>query len=276
MKPVPFPLTGLVSRMTTEELRRYFLVGDLFVAGEVKLHWWEVDRTILGGVVPTTAPLALPNHPELRAKFFCERREIGVVNLGGAGSIKVDGASFTLGKLDALYIGRGSQEVIFSSADASAPAKFYLLSFTAHAVHPTTLADLAGAEKLDLGGKDTANERKLCKLIHAGRFPTCQVVMGVTLLQKGSVWNTLPAHTHTRRNEVYLYFDVAPDQAVMHFMGEPTETRHLVVRDGQAVLSPVWSIHSGCGTSNYGFVWGMGGENQDYTDMDPAPVSRLL
>ena len=276
MKPVPFPLTGLVARMTTEELRRYFLVTDLFVPGEVRLNWWEVDRTIVGGATPTDTPLALPNHPELRATFFCERREIGVVNLGGAGSIKVDGKSFELGKLDGLYIGRGSREVIFSSADKAAPAKFYLLSFTAHAVHPTTLADLAGAEKLDLGGKDTANERKLCKLIHAGRFPTCQVVMGVTLLQKGSVWNTLPAHTHTRRNEVYLYFDVAPDQAVMHFMGEPTETRHIVVRDGQAVLSPVWSIHSGCGTSNYGFVWGMGGENQDYTDMDPAPVSKLL
>ncbi|MBE2216031.1 MAG: 5-dehydro-4-deoxy-D-glucuronate isomerase [Opitutaceae bacterium] len=276
MKPVPFPLTGLVSRMTTEELRRYFLVTDLFVPGEVKLHWWEVDRTVLGGATPTDTPLALPNHPELRAKFFCERREIGLVNLGGAGAVKVDGKEFKLGKLDGLYIGRGSQEVIFSSADKAAPAKFYLLSFTAHAVHPTTLADLAGAEKLDLGGKDTANERKLCKLIHAGRFPTCQVVMGVTLLQKGSVWNTLPAHTHTRRNEVYLYFDVAADQAVMHFMGEPTETRHLVVRDGQAVLSPVWSIHSGCGTSNYGFVWGMGGENQDYTDMDPAPVTKLL
>jgi 4-deoxy-L-threo-5-hexosulose-uronate ketol-isomerase len=276
MKPVPFPLTGLVSRMTTEELRRYFLVTDLFVPGEVKLHWWEVDRTVLGGATPTDTPLALPNHPELRAKFFCERREIGLVNLGGAGSVKVDGKEFALGKADGLYIGRGSQEVIFSSADKASPAKFYLLSFTAHAVHPTTLADLAGAEKLDLGGKDTANERKLCKLIHAGRFPTCQVVMGVTFLQKGSVWNTLPAHTHTRRNEVYLYFDVAADQAVMHFMGEPTETRHLVVRDGQAVLSPVWSIHSGCGTSNYGFVWGMGGENQDYTDMDPAPVTKLL
>lgn len=276
MKPVPFPLTGLVSRMTTEELRRSFLVTDLFVPGEVNLHWWEVDRTVLGGAVPTSAPLALPNHPELRAKFFCERREIGLVNLGGAGSVKVDGREFALGKLDALYIGRGSQEVIFSSADPASPAKFYLLSFTAHAAHATMLADLAGAEKLDLGGRDTANERKLCKLIHAGRFPTCQVVMGVTLLQKGSVWNTLPAHTHTRRNEVYLYFDVPADQAVMHFMGEPAETRHIVVRDGQAVLSPVWSIHSGCGTSHYGFVWGMGGENQDYTDMDPAPVSKLL
>ncbi len=276
MKPVPFPLTGLVSRMTTEELRRYFLVTDLFVPGEARLHWWEVDRTILGGVMPRETPLALPNHPELRAKFFCERREIGLVNLGGAGAVNVDGHSFPLGKLDGLYVGRGSREIVFSSADSADPAKFYLLSFTAHAVHPTTLADFAGAEKLDLGAKDTANERRLCKLIHAGRFPTCQVVMGVTILQKGSVWNTLPAHTHTRRNEVYLYFDVAADQAVMHFMGEPSETRHLVVRDGQAVLSPVWSIHSGCGTSNYGFVWGMGGENQDYTDMDPAPVSKLL
>lgn len=276
MNIVPTSATGTVARMTTEELRRNFLVGGLFRPGALTLHWWEVDRTVLGGAVPTDAPLVLPVPAELRAKTFCERREIGVVNLGGAGTVRVDGRDFALGKLDALYVGRGAKEVVFSSADAATPARFYLLSFTAHAAHPTTLADFAGAEKATLGSPATANERKLNKLIHAGRFPTCQVVLGVTLLQTGSVWNTMPPHTHSRRNEVYLYFDVPADQAVMHFMGEPTETRHLVVRDGEVALSPGWSIHAGCGTASYGFVWGMGGENQDYTDMDPAPVSKLL
>ena len=276
MNAIPSPLTAPVARMTTEELRRFFLVSDLFVPGELRLHWWEVDRTVLGGVVPTTAALSLTNPPELRADCFCERREIGVVNLGGAGTITIDGIAFALGRFDALYVGRGSREVVFASTDAAQPARFYLLSFTAHAAHPTTLADFAGAEKRDLGGPETANFRKLCKLIHAARFPTCQVVMGVTFLQPGSVWNTMPPHTHARRNEVYLYFDIPADNVVMHFMGEPRETRHLVVRDGEAVLSPLWSIHCGCGTSNYGFVWGMGGENQDYTDMDPAPVASLL
>ena len=276
MNLTPFPLTGPVSRMNTEELRRYHLVSSLFRPGEISLRWWEVDRTILGGVAPTSMPIALTNPAELRANFFCERREIGLVNLGEEGTVTVDGTAYKLGRLDGLYVGRGAKDVSFASTDATKPAKFYLLSFTAHHAHPTTMADFAGSESLDLGSSATSNERKLYKLIHAARFPTCQVVMGVTLLQKGSVWNTIPPHTHTRRNEVYLYFDLPADQVVMHFMGEPQETRHIVVRDGEAVLSPVWSIHCGCGTSNYGFVWGMGGENQDYTDMDPAPVTRLM
>lgn len=262
--------------MTTEELRRYFHVGGLFQAGELRLQWWEVDRTVIGGVVPAEAAIALPNPAELRAQFFCERREVGVVNLGGNGSVLVDGVEFVLERFDALYIGRGAREVSFRSADASKAAKFYLLSYPAHAAYPTAKVAFKEAEPLVLGSKETSNERHLCKLIHAGRFPTCQLVMGVTMLQKGSVWNSMPPHTHLRRSEVYLYFDVAPEHAVFHFMGEPTETRHIVMRDGEAVLSPPWSLHCGCGTANYGFVWGMGGENQEFTDMDPAPVAKLL
>ncbi|HEX9783642.1 MAG TPA: 5-dehydro-4-deoxy-D-glucuronate isomerase [Opitutaceae bacterium] len=276
MNIIPIPLTAPAAAMNTEELRRFFMLTDLFKPGQLSLHYWEVDRALIGGAVPAETPLQLTPAPELRAEYVCERREIGIVNLGGGGTVKVDGKDFKLGKLDGLYVGRGSRDVVFSSADAAKPARFYLLSYLAHANHPTTLADLAGAEKLDLGNPATSNERKLCKLIHAGRFPTCQVVMGVTILQKGSVWNTMPAHTHLRRSEVYLYFDVPADQAVFHFMGEPSQTRHIIIRDGEAALSPPWSIHCGCGTSNYGFVWGMGGENQDYTDMDPAPVSKLL
>jgi 4-deoxy-L-threo-5-hexosulose-uronate ketol-isomerase len=272
----PFPLPQFVSRMNTEELRRYFLVSNLFQPGEIRMKWWEVERTILGGVIPTEKTLELPVPSELRARHFCERREIGVINLGGSGVIQVDGEAFSMESLDALYIGRGSQKVEFLSASANQPARFYFLSFPAHAAYPTSLIPFAQAEKTNLGSPATSNERTICKLIHAGSVPTCQLVMGVTLLQPGSVWNTLPAHTHTRRNEVYLYFNLPADQAVMHFMGEPRETRHLVVRDGEAVLSPLWSIHSGCGTTNYSFVWGMGGENTDYTDMDPAPTSQLL
>lgn len=275
MNVVPIPLIGPAGAMNTEQLRRHFLLSGLFQKGKVNLHYWEVDRAVIGGVVPAAKPLTLPTAAELRADYFCERREIGIVNLGGKGAVKVDGKTYKLDKLDGLYVGRGSKKVVFSSASASKPARFYILSYTAHAAHPTTLADLAGAEKLNLGSGDTCNERQLCKLIHAGRFPTCQVVMGVTLIQKGSAWNTIPAHTHLRRSEVYLYFDVPAEHAVFHFMGEPNETRHLIMRDGEAALSPPWSIHCGCGTSHYGFVWGMGGENQDYTDMDPAPVKVM-
>ena len=259
----------------TARLRAEHLLCDLFQAGTLQLAWWETDRTVAAGIVPTTAPLTLAPIAELRSAFFLERREAGIVNIGGPGVITVDGIAHTLAPLDALYIGRGSREIIFTSDSAVAPAKFWLLSYPAHAAHPTRHVAFDSAESTALGSAATANERRLTKLIHPGAFPTCQIVMGVTRMQPGGVWNTMPPHTHLRRSEVYLYFDVPPGHAVFHFMGQPQETRHLVVRDGEAVLSPPWSIHSGAGTTRYAFVWGMGGENQEFADMDPAPVSDL-
>ncbi|MEY4490056.1 MAG: hypothetical protein RIQ79_2564 [Verrucomicrobiota bacterium] len=259
----------------TAQLRAEHLLSGLFQPGTVQLAWWETDRTIAVGIIPLDTPVALPNHPELRAEFFLERREAGVVNIGGSGTITVDGVAHALASLDALYIGRGAKEVSFASDSAAAPAKFWLLSYPAHAAYPTRHVSFAAAETAVLGAPATANERKLTKLIHAGAFPTCQVVMGVTRMQPGGVWNTMPPHTHLRRSEVYLYFEVQPVHAVFHFMGQPQETRHLLVHNEEAVLSAPWSIHSGVGTAAYSFVWGMGGENQVFADMDPAPVADL-
>jgi 4-deoxy-L-threo-5-hexosulose-uronate ketol-isomerase len=263
------------ARMSTAELRSAFLLSGLFQPGKVTLRYWETDRAVVGAAVPTRGRLALPTAPALAAEHFCDRRELGVLNTGEAGTVEVDGRSFALGHLDCLYVGRGARQVTFASRKAAQPARFYLLSYPAHAVHPTALlrrADVAGVE---LGAADTANARTIYKYIHAGGLASCQLVMGVTVLKTGSVWNTMPPHTHSRRSEVYLYFDVPEHAAVMHLMGRPDETRHLVVRDREAVLSPPWSIHCGAGTTNYGFIWGMGGENQDFADMDAAPVPTL-
>lgn len=259
----------------TAQLRSEHLLTGLFQAGTLQLTWWETDRTIAAGIMPTDTALALPVLPEMRAAFFLERREAGVVNIGGPGVVTVDGVSHKLAPLDAIYVGRGAKDVSFASDSASAPAKFWLLSYPAHAAHPTRHAPFAEAETVTLGAPATANERRLTKLIHNGAFLTCQVVMGVTRMQPGGVWNTMPPHTHQRRSEVYLYFDVQPAHAVFHFMGQPQETRHLLVHNEQAVLSAPWSIHSGVGTAAYSFVWGMGGENQEFADMDPAPVVEL-
>jgi len=262
-------------RMTTAELRASYLVENLFQPGTVQLVYTDVDRAIVGGVVPTTQKLALEASKELAATYFAERREIGVLNLGGKGSINVDGKTFALAKCDCLYIGRGSQKIDFSSADATQPAWFYLISYPAHMSHPTRLATAADAEALELGSQRDANQRTLRKYIHAKGIPSCQLVMGFTVMKEGSIWNTMPPHTHARRSEVYLYFDIAPDAAVFHCMGGVQETRHLVVRNGEAVLSPPWSIHCGAGTRSYGFVWAMGGENQEFTDMDQIAVKDL-
>jgi len=258
-----------------DELRRQFLVEDLFRPGELRLRWWETDRTVLGAAIPLGTPLELPNPAELRAAYFHERRETGVLNLGGAGTVTVDGAEHALEPHDALYLGRGVKTVKFASRDASMPARFWLLSYPAHAAYPTRQVPARTAQPVRLGAKETANERTIYKLIHPGAFPTCQLVMGFTRLEPGSVWNTMPPHTHLRRSEVYLYFGVPAGQVVFHFMGAPQATRHLVVQDCQAVLSPPWSIHCGAGTSAYSFVWGMGGENQEFADMDPAPAANL-
>ena len=261
--------------LTTEQLRATFLVESLFTLGQVELVYTDNDRAIVGSAVPTQAPLNLTADAELRAACFCERRELGVLNIGSTGTVTVDGQRFEMGKLDCLYVGRGSQSVSFTSSDPTVPAAFYLLSYPAHAAHPTRLAHLADAARAELGTPAEANRRTIYKYIHTGGIKSCQLVMGFTQLQEGSVWNTMPAHTHTRRSEIYMYFDLGPSRRVLRFMGTPQQTRHLVIADRQAVVSPSWSIHSACGTGAYSFCWGMGGENQTFEDMDPAPLDQL-
>ena len=264
-------------RMTTAELRETFLIDDLFRAGEIVLTYVDLDRAVIGGAAPTAKPLTLETHPELRADFFCERRELGVLNVGGAGTVTVDGESFALGKLDCLYVGRGSKAVSFASASAEMPAAFYLLSYPAHTEYPTKMVTFAElqAEAVHLGSEETCNKRSIYKAIFLDGIKSCQLVMGFTLLAPGSNWNTMPPHTHMRRSEVYFYFDVDAGQSVVHMMGPPQETRHLVMSDRSVVVSPGWSIHAGVGTKSYGFCWGMGGENQRYDDMDPVAIAEL-
>lgn len=262
-------------RMNTAEISAEFLIADLFEPNEVKLVYLHIDRMIVGSAVPTNLSLSLEAGAELGAKYFAERREIGVLNIGAQGSITVDGQKYGMANREMLYIGRGSQEISFASADASRPARFYLVSLPAHQAYPTTQATQAQANRLDLGSKEAANERTIFQYIHEGGVQSCQLVMGFTELAVGSIWNTMPAHTHERRSEVYMYFNLAGDNVVFHLMGQPQETRHIVVRNGQAVISPSWSIHAGAGTSNYCFVWAMGGENQAFSDMDPAPLADM-
>lgn len=264
-----------VAVQTAAQLRENFLLTDLFPVGGSSLHWWETDRAVLGGFCPLNGGLTLDAPQGLRATHVFERREGGFINLGGPGAITVDGTAYQLGHLDALYVARGAKTVSLTSESEAKPARFWLVSYPAHATHPTRLVAIKDVKGDRLGARESANERTLFKLIHPGAFPTCQLVMGFTRLEPGSVWNTLPPHTHLRRSEVYLYFNVPPGQAVFHFMGQPAETRHVVVRDGEAVLSPPWSIHCGAGTTNYSFVWAMGGENQEFADMDPAPLAEL-
>ena len=267
--PVRYP------RMTTDELRETFLFDSLCVPGQLHLNCVDLDRSVVGFAAPSDSAIALPTYPELRAAYFTERREVGALNIGGAGSITVDGQSFDLNNLDVLYIGRGSKDVSFTSKDDSAPAVFYLLSYPAHAVYPAALVRREDASPAELGSSETCNKRTICKYIHLQGARSCQLVMGVTHLAPGSNWNTMPPHTHMRRSEIYMYFNVAPDARIMHFMGPPAETRHLILSDKDIVVSPGWSIHCGAGTRAYSFCWGMGGENQDYADMDPAPVDTL-
>jgi 4-deoxy-L-threo-5-hexosulose-uronate ketol-isomerase len=262
-------------RMTTEELRAAFLVTDLFQPGAVTFRVIDLDRVVLGGVVPTDGPLSLKAPEALRAEYFTERREVGVLNIGGAGRVTVDGTTHALAAKDALYIGRGSQDVRFESDDARRPARFYLVSYPAHASHPTAYVSPDAAEGGQMGSQETANRRTIRRYVHANGAPSAQLVMGVTTLDVGSVWNTMPAHTHARRTEIYLYFDLPADAVVLHLMGEPTETRTLVVRAGDVALSPGWSVHAGCGTSSYAFCWAMGGENQDYADMQAVDMRTL-
>jgi 4-deoxy-L-threo-5-hexosulose-uronate ketol-isomerase len=262
--------------MTTEELREMFLIDNLFRPGEIGLTYVDLDRTVIGSAVPNSKPLFLPTDDALKASYFTERRELGVLNVGGPGSVTANGVPFELKKLDALYVGRGNEEIVFSSVDSAHPAEFYLLSYPAHATHPTQLIRSAEQTKVMLGAAETANLREITKLIHLEGTRSCQLVMGVTQLASGSVWNTMPPHTHMRRSEAYLYFDIAADQRVVHLMGPAKQTRNIVIANKQIVVSPGWSIHAGVGTRNYSFCWGMGGENQVYSDMDALAIGDLL
>lgn len=261
---------------TTQQLRESFLLTNLTSNNQFNLTYTMYDRLIAGTVIPVNEVLHLPTYEILKSSFFLERREMGIINVGGGGTVTVDGTSFQLNKYDCVYAGMGSKEVSFASTDANAPALFYLLSSPAHTNYPTRLLKGSEASPVTLGSSDTCNERTIYKYIHLQGVQSCQLVMGLTVLATGSVWNTMPSHVHDRRSEVYFYFDVADDQRVMHFMGEPQQTKNIVVANHQAVLSPEWSIHSGCGTANYSFIWGMAGENKDYSDIDPVPTSSLL
>lgn len=263
------------SRMQTQELRDAFLFDTLFVENQIELIYCEVERSIIGSAVPTTSELVLEAGKELAADYFCQRREVGVLNIGQAGVITVDGTDYDMANLDCLYIGRGSKDVSFKSNDSSAPAKFYILSYPAHAEYPTTHASQQDANPLHLGSLEDSNNRTIYQYIHPNGIQSCQLVMGYTALNPGSVWNTMPPHTHERRTEIYMYFNVDSENAVFHFMGPQEETRHIAVHNEQAIVSPMWSIHSGCGTKAYSFCWGMGGENQRFDDMDHIAKTDL-
>ena len=259
----------------TQQLRENFLVQNLFKDDNISLVYSHYDRVIIGGVKPLSKTIALPNHDELKADYFLQRREIGIINIGGPGVVFADGKEYALNKLDCVYLGKETKEVKFKSASKKEPALFYLLSTPAHHKYPNKLMSKEKASPVHLGESATANKRTIYKYIHLDGIKSCQLVMGLTVLETGSVWNSVPPHTHTRRMEVYFYFDVPDAHRVFHYMGQPQETRHIVMANHEAAISAPWSMHFGCGTSNYGFIWGMAGENQLFTDMDPAPVATL-
>ena len=269
------PSAEQVTRMSTDELRSSFLIDDLFGADQLTLHAIDLDRVIVGSAVPATKQLQLVTPSAIVAEYFTERREIGVLNIGGAGRVQVEGKEYALASRDGLYIGRGNRDVTFESDDPGSPARFFLVSYPAHAAFPTRHASTADASAAELGAQASANQRTLAKYFHPAAGPTAQLVMGVTSMHTGSVWNTMPPHTHQRRTEVYLYFDLPDDAVVFHMMGRPQETRSLVVRNGQVALSPSWSIHAGCGTASYRFCWAMGGENQEFSDMQGVDMKEL-
>lgn len=258
--------------LNTQQLRDTFLVGDLFQPDEIRLCYSHYDRFIVGGASPSTKELRLETFDSLKSEFFLQRREIGIINVGGTGAVIADNKEIALGHKEALYIGRGTKEVVFKPGDNSL---YYFNSAPAHAACPTQKVELDSAETVEIGSQQTSNHRTIRKLIVNSRVETCQLQMGLTELKSGSVWNTMPPHTHDRRMEAYFYFNLTDNQVVCHFMGEPQETRHLFVKNNQAVISPPWSIHSGAGTSSYSFIWGMAGENLDYGDMDVVNPSEL-
>ena len=263
------------STMNTQQLRDNFHVPGLMKDDQLQLVYSHYDRVILGGAKPVSNTVTLANHPELRADYFLERREIGIINVGGDGTVTADGTNFSLSKLDALYLGKGTKDVAFKSNDPKHPAIYFLLSAPAHQTYENKKLSKEEASPVTLGDQSTANKRTIYKYIHLDGLKSCQLVMGLTVLNEGSIWNTMPAHTHTRRMEAYFYFDVQEQHRVFHFMGEPTETRHLLMANHDAVISPPWSIHSGAGTASYSFIWGMAGENLVFTDMDAVAISEI-
>ena len=254
--------------MHDEELRSRFLLSDLFQPGDVNLVLTDVDRAIVGGIVPTETPLSLGNPKEVAADYFTQRREIGVLNIGGPGSVTVSGETFEMRNRDSLYIGRGNEEVLFSSQSTDDPARYALFSYPAHTAYPSKLVRRDEARRLELGDDGRANDRVITQSICPGIVDTCQLVMGFTQLKNGSVWNTMPPHTHRRRSEIYMYFDMQEGERVFHFMGEPNRFRTMIMKPGEAAVSPSWSVHFGVGTRPYTFIWSMGGENQVFDDMD--------
>lgn len=261
--------------MDSAALRAAYLFESVFVPGQLALFGVDADRAVIGGAVPTTEPLTLSAPPELRAANFCDRREIGIINVGGPGKVRADEQTFAVKTRECVYVGRGTKSVTFESDDRAAPAAFYLISFAAHAPFPTAHVGLDKARVKEIGTAEQSSRRRLYQYIHQEGVKSCQLVMGFTEIESGSVWNTMPPHTHTRRCEIYLYFDLPPSERIMHFMGTPEEMRTLVVADRQVVASPAWSMHFGAGTHNYRFVWAMGGENQAFDDMDGVAVTKL-
>jgi 4-deoxy-L-threo-5-hexosulose-uronate ketol-isomerase len=275
VKTCLMPDSARYRTMNARELRESFLLDTLDARGEIRLAYVDADRAVVGMASPVELALALPCPSELRANYFLERRELGALNIGGAGTIRVNGQPFELANLDCLYLGRDSQSVEFASENTGNPAVFYLLSYPAHAPYPPSLVRKEEAAPAELGSSRNANHRFVCKYIHMQGARSCQLVMGVTHLGEGSVWNTMPPHTHMRRSEIYMYFNLGENDRVFHLMGVPDDTRHLVVANRDIAVSPPWSIHCGAGTHAYSFCWGMGGENQDYADMDPVGIKDL-
>jgi len=260
---------------TTERIRNDFMITDLFTKGEINMTYSNIDRIIAGSACPVEKPLRLEAGKEIGAEYFLERRELGVINIGGKGKVKVDENEYELDSRDGLYVGMGAKEVSFESENRDEPAKFYLVSAPAHKTYPNVKININDAKPQHAGSLDNSNKRTIYKYVHPDVAKSCQLLMGMTLLEPKNVWNTMPCHTHARRMEVYLYFDMSEDDVVFHIMGEPDETRHIIVRNEQAVINPSWSIHSGVGTGNYTFIWGMVGENQTFSDMDDVAMKDL-
>lgn len=264
-----------VKAFTTEDIRKHYLIEELFVPNEIKLVYTMEDRAIIGGITPTTEAISLEGYDEIKADYFLERREVGIFNVGGPGSISVDGEQYQMENKDCLYVGLGKRELLFTSEGSENPAKFYLFSAPAHKEYPTQHVAFKDVEGDRLGSLENANDRVIRRMIHNEGIQSCQVVMGMTQLNKGSVWNSMPTHTHNRRMEVYLYIDLDEQSRMFHLMGEPTETRHIVMKNEEAVISPPWSIHCGSATSSYTFIWAMAGENKTYNDMDAVSIEQL-